>query len=162
MAAKYVSIFLQDMQEVLKAEKGWRYYAPPSSEIYFRYDFKQHEGLYILVYTSIVPQGMESRECGKDAIRTALQLHIPGNKDETIIKTFTRVHRTQNWRTNLIARIKEAYVYTKNPAIICPRCGNILSLKRNKSNNELFQGCVGYNYIPRRCSFTRRPPLTVL
>jgi len=162
--ATYTPINLPEMQELLKVEKGWVLVEPPGAECYFDFIPKKLAALQrppiknlkasvkpqqevtaitIRVYSTIVHGA--SRSCGTDAIRVCIVAAIT-NKDAGILKgiqSFKRVHRTQNWRENLTARVTEAYDWANNNIRFCPDCGSVLTVRLSNQGKQFF-GCIQY------------------
>jgi hypothetical protein len=61
-------------------------------------------------------------------------------------KGFTRVHRTQNWRLNMLRRyetiFEEPWNYKWAPPITCSECGLEMRCRHGKKGS--FYGCSGY------------------
>jgi hypothetical protein len=162
---RYTPINLPEMAELLKTEKGWVCISPYGNvESYF--DFKLNmlsnfktdvvediskgaierirgTSVFIRVYSSIV--GQQSREVGKDAIRVCIIAEVPTKEYKRVvgIQSFTRVHRTANWRDNLRKRVQEAFDWAVNNVRSCKLCGQLLVVRCNKRGIQFF-GCSGY------------------
>lgn len=109
--------------------------------------------LSIRVYTTI--EAGSARSKGQDAIRVTIWMkrwdrkldkHVP-----ICLKTFKRVHRVQNWRGNLQARINEA-MHCQFAA--CQDCGGLMIERSNRQKGSKFLGCVNYP----ECKYTRNLP----
>jgi hypothetical protein len=106
MAATAVQITLSEMQQFLRAERGWN-----PAHITFRceehvLDFvplDQHPKVVVRVYTSILKHTGVSRQVGGDAIRVCA---VDLQSGRGLIAS-QRVHRVENWRENLRARIEQ-------------------------------------------------------
>lgn len=88
----------------------------------------------IRVYSTI--SGYSNREVGSDAIR------VVGTYDDRVIHTETRVHRTQNWRKNMLARIDNIHRLKPIPRK-CRGCGLGHQVPK-KGRNGMFYGCTKY------------------
>ena len=108
MAATYQQIELADVQDVLKAAKGWK---PYNSHKEYVYDWAvpSLNGVVIRVYTSVSKLNGQGRRCGGDAIRVCA---VNTLTNRGLVKS-RRVHRTQNWRDNLKSRVFEAIELSK-------------------------------------------------
>ncbi|MGB0165032.1 MAG: hypothetical protein ACPF9I_06445 [Candidatus Thalassarchaeaceae archaeon] len=114
MGSRYVNITKEEMDRFLIDAQGFEEMDFPYAEVVYQRPAKR-EGTFIRIYSSIHKGhrygGMEgrARRAGKDAIRTVLlskdasrMYHSPdGYKG---IKKYKRVHRTKNWRLNLLSR----------------------------------------------------------
>lgn len=156
MAATYTTIYLSDMRDLLKEEKGWVMFAPPGSEVYFEYHLKVPNNVCIVVHTSILPQSMEARSCGSDAIRVTLVYTDAVTRTKKGLHKFKRVHRTEGWKDNLTSRVKEAFVYAKTKVPLCPKCGRIMAVRHNKNTGQPFYGCIGYYAVVKPCAYTQK------
>jgi hypothetical protein len=93
----YTPVTLNEMKEVLRADKGWRLITEPSSREYiFEFPLSNSPHIVVRIMTSIIESGV-SRDCGKDAIRV-YAADIKNAKG--YIKT-RRVYRIGTWRENL-------------------------------------------------------------
>jgi len=103
MAAKYTSITLTEMTDLLTPEKGWHDATPPTAkEHVLHWRVKRYaDTIVVKVYTSIATAHATGRGKGKDAIRVCA---VNLDTDRGLVKA-KRVHRVENWRTNLKSRI---------------------------------------------------------
>jgi hypothetical protein len=103
MAAQYTPVTLAEMVELLKPEKGWHEVALERVREHvldWRVQrFKAH--IVVRVYTSVKKTTGTGRGCGKDAIRVCA---VNLDTDRGLVAS-KRVHRVENWRTNLQKRI---------------------------------------------------------
>lgn len=123
MPATYTPITLDQMRETLKEVNGWKEltafeYGVPSEYVFVR-DLVSIPGFQIKVYTSISKGTAHGRTKGRDAIRVCA-LRKEGNEWRGVAKA-TRVHRTQGWRDNLMARIQTVFEICKERASWQPR-----------------------------------------
>jgi len=135
----YVPITLDEMRAFLKESKGWVENSNGFAETIFDYE---KDGFIIRVFSSISENEGICKESGKDAIRVAILFET---QDGSIrgIKKFSHITRQENWQIHLKRRVMKAFNYI--PMIrICPDCSNLLSLRKNKSNNSEFFGCSQY------------------
>jgi len=96
----------------------------------------------IRVYSSVV--GLTTRDRGKDAIR--VQYWIGDQK----IYSAKRVHRTQNWRKNLLRRTEEVRdLIESGPLSRIPTDsrGDLMTARRSRLPHERFWGSVNYPEI---------------
>jgi len=110
MAAKYTPITLTEMTDLL-VPKGW-YDATPSTsrEHVLHWRCKRYaDNIVLKVYTSIATAHGQGRSKGKDAIRVCA---VNLTTDKGLIAS-KRVHRVENWRENLLARIKSVFMELK-------------------------------------------------
>jgi len=109
MPAVYTPITIDDMRDTLKLERGWVEVSQGdnSNEYVFTRDIVTLPGVQIKVYSSIPLHRMSSRACGQDAIRVCAIRKVDGVW-KGLVKT-QRVHRTQNWRDNLLTRIQTVF-----------------------------------------------------
>lgn len=106
MAATAVQITLSEMNEFLRAERGWKL-----AEIKFHceehvYDwspFADRPWVVVRVYSSVDKHTGVSRKVGGDAIRVCA---VNTASDRGLLHS-VRVHRVENWRENLRARVIE-------------------------------------------------------
>lgn len=135
----YTNITEDEMSAFLVGEGFRKLTLPGVSEVVFgkRVD-SQEMLLTIRIYTGIFLG--ESREVGKDAIRTVL---FWKSVDRIVkIASVGRVNRTKNWRDNLKDRIDE--IVSKIPNRFCPDCNCPMVLREVKSNKSHFLGCCNY------------------
>ena len=107
MGSRYVNITKEEMDSFLVDAQGFEEMDLPYAEVVYQRPAKR-DGTFIRIYSSI-HKGGRARRSGKDAIRTVLlskdsseMNHGPdGYKG---IKKYKRVHRTKNWRLNLLKR----------------------------------------------------------
>ena len=111
MAATYTQITLDEMNNVLKADKGWK---PFNSHKEYVYDWciPGLNGVVIRVYTSVAKLNDQGRRCGGDAIRVCAVNTVT---DRGLVKS-RRVHRTQGWRDNLKSRVLDTIKVAKERA----------------------------------------------
>ena len=111
MAATYTQIVLEEMTDVLKAEKGWK---PYNSHKEYVYDWSVPglDGVVVRVYTSVAKGNGQGRRCGGDAIRVCA---VNTKTDRGLVKS-RRVHRTQGWRDNLRSRVMDTIKTVKTRA----------------------------------------------
>lgn len=100
MPKTYRQISADEMRGFLKMEKGWRENLV-QNEIVFDWIIPSYNFLLIRVFSGIRRDTQQSRECGKDALRTCC-INLKLNKGWIKSKT---AYRTQNWRDNLKDRI---------------------------------------------------------
>jgi hypothetical protein len=98
--------------------------------------------LSVRVYTTMVGT---QRDKGEDAIRVSLWFKVDdpktGRTIPVMIGGLKRVHRVQNWKRNLQARIDDAFKYRLVP---CPECGSPMVERKNRGNGDRFLGCCRY------------------
>jgi len=87
---------------------------------------------------STVARG-QSRPVGADAIRVQMELVKPG-QGRKVVRGSKRVHRTQNWRKNLLDRIR-ALGELEPPD--CWQCGAPMVTRKSRKTGE-FWGCSEY------------------
>lgn len=143
MSATYVHISEEEMDDWMNAQMFRRVEVEGTKEIVYEHDMDPNYApdCRIRVYSSIVP-GEGGRKVGGDAIRVVLV-------DPTgyvWAKGFTRVHRTQNWRLNMLRRyetiFEEPWNYKWAPPITCSECGLEMRCRHGKKGS--FYGCSGY------------------
>lgn len=101
----YKNITLEDMKDVLRADKGWKLVIEPNSKEYlFDFPLSNSPHIVVKVYSGITFDG-NSRGCGKDAIRV-FAVDIKNRKG--YIKT-KRVYRIGNWETNLRKAVTKCF-----------------------------------------------------
>ncbi len=114
--------------------------------------------LCLRVYTSI--EGESSRGVGEDAIRTVLVTKV--GDQVKFVGVDKRVHRVENWATNLQSRI-DGWREQLGPG--CPKCGCVTV--RRTSRRGFFFGCVRYpdcngiNPIPTSATTPVKPKRVV-
>jgi len=98
--AQYTAISLAEMDNALRADKGWtRSVQGRAREHVYSYTLKGDSGIQIKVWSSIHVDNSQARGVGRDAIRVCA---VRGNFG--YIKS-TRVHRVGGWRNNLRNRV---------------------------------------------------------
>lgn len=110
--SKYYNVSLAEIQDLLKAEKGWRTEQPNNNikEIVFSYAIPSMPFLVVKVCSGITLDSGNSRGCGKDAIRTFC---INTNTNKGWISTY-KTYRVQGWRNNLQATVTKVIMEAKN------------------------------------------------
>jgi hypothetical protein len=104
MSATYCSITEAEMDQVLKAEKGWtKTQTLHAMEIVYEYRLKKAPAVVIKVYSSVHKNNGLSRSCGEDAIRVCA-VNTVSNRG--VWKT-KRVNRVPNWENRLKDRVME-------------------------------------------------------
>tara|TARA_Y100000034_G_scaffold125913_1_gene176360 strand:- start:3484 stop:3867 length:384 start_codon:yes stop_codon:yes gene_type:complete len=111
MAARYVEITLEEMQERLSADKGWKIVDEHAHEYIFAFDVPSSPDIQIKVCSSIRKSDEVGRSVGKDAIRV-LAILLTDQGTQPLVKT-SRVYRTKGWRDNLKNRVVEAITQAK-------------------------------------------------
>lgn len=108
----FYNVSLAEMQELLKAEKGWRTEQPNNNikEIIFSYSIPSVPFLVVKVCSGITLESGNSRAVGKDAIRV---FAINSNTNKGWIST-SRVYRTLGWNNNLKNKIIEVINQAKD------------------------------------------------
>lgn len=101
----YVTITEQEMDSLLRAEKGWIKSSTRSGggEFVYEYPIKANPDIHVLVYSSIQKNGGKGRGVGQDAIRVCAADIM---KDRGLRKS-QRIHRTGNWQSRVKARVIE-------------------------------------------------------
>lgn len=94
--------------------------------------------IILRIYSTISVDTNESREKGKDAIRTVLQKRST-NKP---VGGRTKTLRIPTWRKNLRGKIQSLVEDTKEHYNPCEECGSYL-VKRSGKNGD-FLGCLNY------------------
>lgn len=139
----YTIVTIQEMEEFLKADKGWTKHKPLGQEVHFDFRRKSITGtgeFVIRVFSSIPSDGV-SRNCGKDAIRVSIVALVDG-KDKGVRK-FPRVTRQENWRKYLKQRVMEAFDYISTIRV-CQQCNSPMALRKAKESGSEFYGCTRF------------------
>ena len=110
MAATYTPVTLAEINDFLKAEKGWVEANVSAREHVRDFPLKRHPGVVIRVYTSIHKDNGIARKKGQDAIRVCA---VDTVKGKGLVKS-SRVNRTTNWRDNLQKRVIGVLQTTNN------------------------------------------------
>lgn len=133
MAATYQDITADEMDEFM-GYIGFKQADPghPCGETV--YEAPYGEGFRIRVYSTI--SGGTGRRAGGDAIRV-----ICVNEDNQGFHSTKRVHRTQNWRKNLLSRID--FIHEDVPMPKPCTCGSGIMLPK-AGRNGIFLGCSTY------------------
>ena len=135
MSATYTEIENQEFEEFVN-HLGFKRVIPghPCKELV--YECPLSVGTRIRIYSTLTEEyGVRGK--GNDAIRVVC---VSGLDD--IFHTTKRVHRTQNWRKNILNRIDSIFTDMPQP-IICNKCDDgILLPKKGKFGN--FMGCSNY------------------
>ena len=100
----YTAISLPEIQEVLKAEKGWIEDAS-GNEIVFRFALSTRPYINVVVCSSLRKDNQDCRECGKDAIRV---FAVNNMLKKGWIST-RRVYRVAGWRKNLVNTVTDVF-----------------------------------------------------
>lgn len=103
MAKRYIQVKLNEFDELLKAENGWKRNVSGKEYVY-DYQMKSFPQLIIKVLSSIKEGDDVSRPTGQDAIRVFVIRQV-GKKITGYAKQI-RVYRTMNWRDN----VKKAFM----------------------------------------------------
>ena len=103
MGSRYVNITKEEMDRFLIDAQGFEEMDFPYAEVVYQRPAKR-DGTFIRIYSSI-HKGGRARRSGQDAIRTVM-LSKDASKEDGYkgIKKYKRVHRTKNWRLNLLKR----------------------------------------------------------
>lgn len=105
----YQTVTISELQNVLKAEKGWQCRTEPRSrEYFFAFPLSTSPWIEIRVASSIVENGL-SRGCGKDAIRV-FAVDTKANKGYISTK---RVYRIGTWEKNLVKAVTNCFEAAK-------------------------------------------------
>ena len=144
MAAEYQNISADEMEEFM-VELGLAQAEPghPCNETV--YEMPYGEGFRVRVYSTIAHGS--GRKAGGDAIRV-----LCVNEKGQGFHSTTRVHRTQNWRKNLLSRIDGIFASIPKP-MTCT-CGDGILLPK-KGKHGVFLGCSSYP----ECRITRQIPI---
>jgi len=152
--ATYCNILASEMRDHLEGKRGFRQYGrdgvpalPGTLELVWGKSVPVKGGhASIRVYTGINPDG-QSRAPGKDAIRvTVFFRDAAGNVSK--IGGSKRVHRVENWRSNLQNRLdawKEAIEHT------CDKCGAPMARRTVKKNGPN-QGRDFFSCLTKACN----------
>lgn len=133
MAAEYQEISAEQMKAFM-LELGFAEADPGHPCVETVYEAPYGDGFRIRVYSTIAHGS--GRKAGGDAIRV-----LCVNEQGQGFHSTTRVHRTQNWRKNLLSRVDS--IYTDIPKPTTCTCGNGILLPK-KGRNGLFLGCSSY------------------
>ena len=99
----YTEVNLEQFDELLKAEKGWKKEIS-GKEFVYDYEMTRFPNIVIKVLTSIKTDTSAARKVGQDAIRVFVVRKV-GKKFRGYAKQ-VRVNRTMNWRDN----VKKAFL----------------------------------------------------
>jgi hypothetical protein len=136
MPPRYVLIDKKDFDEFVKPKRFVEVYEPGVMEVV--YDrIAKHGQARIRIFSTIAIHGGDGRKVGGDSIKVVLQVKR-NDKWEGAGKKFKRVHRTKNWKDNLLERIKAAAESVNKNT--CPICG--AALIKKEDNNWCFFGCA--------------------
>jgi len=106
----YCNVTLEDIQSVLRADKGWQIQTEPrSKEYFFAFPLSASPHIQIRVASGITMNGF-SRGCGKDAIRV---FAVDTNANKGYIGT-KRVYRIGTWEKNLKLAVMNCFEAAKN------------------------------------------------
>jgi len=133
MAAEYQDISAEQM-EAFMLELGFAEAEPGHPCVETVYEAPYGDGFRIRVYSTIAHGS--GRKAGGDAIRV-----LCVNEQGQGFHSTKRVHRTQNWRKNLLSRVDSIYKDIPKPTTCT--CGNGILLPK-KGKNGLFLGCSSY------------------
>ena len=145
MAANAVPITLEQMDTLLAPLGFSTITLTGTRETVFARPYRRvlldesHIPLSIRVYTSIVDG--HSRGVGEDAIRVSVVANVNGRI--VGLGSDKRVHRVENWRSNLLQRLAR-WEEVLEP--YCPRCGAPTRLcePKNGATWKAFRGCIRY------------------
>jgi len=94
--ARFHSISLEEFRDLFKIEKGWRE-KTVGNELVFIYPLKARPEIEVRVFSGVRASSQQSRDCGRDAVRT-FAFNTTTNKPLThSIKNY----RTTNWSENI-------------------------------------------------------------
>jgi len=100
--AHYYPVKLEEMENFLRAEKGWRK-ETQGNEFLFSYKLKAAPRIEIKVFTGIRTDTAQSRKVGADSIKVCA---VDVVKHQGFIKA-RRIHRTFGWKNNLQDRVMQ-------------------------------------------------------
>jgi hypothetical protein len=152
MPARYVQITLEEFDEFMEGLFFERldHRTLNYSEYVYERQFLNVDAK-IRIYSSISIYGEESRGKGRDAIRVVVLYKFPSEFRGPLIwqaaKKQKRVHRVQNWRTNLDKRIEEARIIINVDP--CSECGAPMILREGKYG--LFYSCTTWPQCNNTC-----------
>lgn len=146
MAANAVTITAEQMDKLLSVLGFRTVTIPGTKELVYARGFHRlcADGFTlqcsIRVYTSI--EDGVSRPLGDDAIRVSVWCIVPKG-DIIMLGGSKRVHRVENWRSNLVDRINRRDEMMEP---FCPSCGapTLLRKPRKGANWKPFYGCVRF------------------
>lgn len=109
--SNYYNVKLEEIQDLLKAEKGWRTEKnnPSIKEVVFCYQLKNHPEITIKVYSGITLESGASRTVGQDAFRICA---VNTKLNRGWIKSL-RCYRVIGWRANLQTKIMQVIAESK-------------------------------------------------
>ena len=94
---RYVNVTIEEMQQHLRADKGWYEVNHPGHEHVFQCSVKFWDGAVVKVFTSINKHNGLGRRKGGDAIRV-VAVDLKNNRG---LHKAVRVLRVEGWRDNL-------------------------------------------------------------
>jgi len=107
---QFYNVSLDEMQSVLRSDKGWELKAEDRSrEYFFSFPLSNSPHIQIRVASGITANG-QSRGCGKDAIRV---FAVDTKANKGYIKT-KRIYRLPTWKKNLIAAVTNCFEQAKS------------------------------------------------
>ena len=106
----FCNVTLNEMQDVLREDKGWELRTEDSSrEYFFSFPLSTSPHIQIRVASGITANG-QSRSCGKDAIRV---FAVDTAAKKGFIKT-KRIYRIGTWEKNLRAAVLNCFKMSKD------------------------------------------------
>ena len=102
--SRYTPISLPEVQELLKAEKGWTM-TNSGNEIVFQFPLSTAPHIVVKVYSTLRNSDTVCRKCGADAIRVfSINTQLKCGWVST-----RRVLRVEGWKTNLTNAVMDIF-----------------------------------------------------
>ena len=97
------TISLEEMNAFLIEAQGFSRITPERGyEITYERPTQYDPNIVVRIYSTVDERTGYSRSSGSDAIRTILK-----QKEGKVLKKYSRVNRTRNWRANLLKRYED-------------------------------------------------------
>lgn len=97
------TISLEEMDAFLIEAQGFSRITPERGyEITYERPTQYDPNIVVRIYSTVDERTGYSRSSGSDAIRTILK-----QKEGKVLKKYSRVNRTRNWRANLLKRYED-------------------------------------------------------
>ena len=97
------TISIEEMDAFLIEAQGFSRITPERGyEITYERPTQYDSNIVVRIYSTVDERTGYSRSSGSDAIRTILK-----QKEGKVLKKYSRVNRTRNWRANLLKRYED-------------------------------------------------------
>lgn len=154
MGRRYVGRSAEEVRQLFIDELGFREIKIPGThEIVYEYNLKLEgrKGRFAIRAFTTVNPGKKTRRSGSDAGRVV----VLDKKTGKVVWSAKRVLRTKGFLKNMAQRCREAYKAVHN-LVRCPRCKNLMIIRKNSKNNHQFYGCIRFPLCRGTREFDKR------